>query len=386
MTTSPFDADRPPAPPRREGRRRRAESGVRRRGGDPNATVPEAHVRAYEDATSYYGRNVVHPAPWGHEIPAYLFLGGLAAGAGLLGAGGHFTGRERLRRRSRVSAIIAVALGSGALVKDLGRPERALNMMRTAKLTSPMSVGSWILAGFGTCASAALGTEMARALLPRDGWLGRLLSWIDPLASVGSAFFAPPLAAYTGVLLADTATPSWHAAYKQLPFVFVSSATAAGCGLALVTTPTEETGPARQLAVLGAATDVALTEAMLHSMGDLAEPYHQGKARRWLTAAKGLTVGGALGAALLGGRRAPAVASGLALLAGSVCTRFGVFEAGMASAKDPRYTVGPQRARAGHAAAEGRSVTQPSAHLDHGGPPREELSDDGGTGDLAGQE
>jgi hypothetical protein len=29
----------------------------------------------------------------------------------------------------------------------------------------------------------------------------------------------------------------------------------------------------------------------------------------------------------------------------SAVTRFGVFEAGMASARDPKYTVGPQRER-----------------------------------------
>ena len=40
-----------------------------------------------------------------------------------------------------------------------------------------------------------------------------------------------------------------------------------------------------------------------------------------------------------------AAVSGAALLAGSVCTRFGVFEAGQASAKDPKYTVVPQRER-----------------------------------------
>jgi hypothetical protein len=37
--------------------------------------------------------------------------------------------------------------------------------------------------------------------------------------------------------------------------------------------------------------------------------------------------------------------SGAALLAGSAVTRFGVFEAGRASVRDPKYTVGPQRQR-----------------------------------------
>jgi hypothetical protein len=35
----------------------------------------------------------------------------------------------------------------------------------------------------------------------------------------------------------------------------------------------------------------------------------------------------------------------VALLAASALTRFGIFEAGLASAKDPRYTIEPQKAR-----------------------------------------
>ncbi|MDQ1463192.1 MAG: hypothetical protein QOC73_133, partial [Actinomycetota bacterium] len=32
-------------------------------------------------------------------------------------------------------------------------------------------------------------------------------------------------------------------------------------------------------------------------------------------------------------------------LAGSACTRFGIFQAGMDSADDPKYTLQPQRER-----------------------------------------
>jgi hypothetical protein len=64
-----------------------------------------------------------------------------------------------------------------------------------------------------------------------------------------------------------------------------------------------------------------------------------------MTASKVLTVAGAVGA--LAGRRSRvlSMAAGAALMAGSFSTRFGVFEAGIASAKDPRYTVVPQRDR-----------------------------------------
>jgi hypothetical protein len=65
-----------------------------------------------------------------------------------------------------------------------------------------------------------------------------------------------------------------------------------------------------------------------------------------------MATGGAV-ALVLGGRsRVAAALSGLALLAGSACTRFGIFEAGQASARDPRYTVVPQRERVDRARAE----------------------------------
>ena len=85
-------------------------------------------------------------------------------------------------------------------------------------------------------------------------------------------------------------------------------------------------------------------------MGMTAEPLHAGRAGRLMRAAQLLTAaGGAL--ALLAGRRRPVGAlAGVALLAGSACTRFGIVEAGLASARDPRYTVVPQRRRLAQAA------------------------------------
>ena len=336
MTVNPFDADRPPEADRR-GRRRKGAGGRRR---DESLMVPDVKF------DSYYGRQVVKPAPWEADIPAYIFLGGLAAGSGLLGAGAVARDLPALRRNSRYAAIAAVAAGGLALVRDLGKPSRALNMMRTVKLTSPMSVGSWILSAFGAFAGLAVATEAGRHLVDDDSALGRARRLADPVATVGSALFAPPLAAYTAVLLADTATPTWHESYRELPFVFVGSANAAAAGLALLTTPSTQTGPARKLAVVGAAVELAAVERMERTMGEVvAEPLHHGRAGSLLRASKVLIAGGALGAAVLGGHRGAAAVSGLALMAGSACTRFGVFEAGIHSAKDPRYTVTPQRER-----------------------------------------
>ena len=102
--------------------------------------VPEAQF------TSYYGRPVVKPAPWGHEIAAYLFLGGVA-GLGRAGAGAQLSGGHPAPQLP-AGALGAVSLGAGLLVEDLGRPERFVNMLRVIKLTSPMSLGSWILTAF----------------------------------------------------------------------------------------------------------------------------------------------------------------------------------------------------------------------------------------------
>jgi hypothetical protein len=69
---------------------------------------------------------------------------------------------------------------------------------------------------------------------------------------------------------------------------------------------------------------------------------------------KTLTAFGALTAALLGRRsRAAAVVAGTALVTGSACTRFGIFEAGQDSARDPKYTVVPQRERLNARASAG---------------------------------
>ena len=304
--------------------------------------VPEAEF------SSYYGRPVVKPAPWGHEVGAYLFLGGVAAGSGLLAAGAQLTGRAKLRRNARLSALVAVMLSAAALVKDLGRPQRFLNMLRTIKLTSPMSLGSWILSAFSAGISVAAAAEVDRMTGERIplGPLRKVLRAVEGPAGLEAAVFAPPLGVYTTVLLADTATPTWHAAHEDLPFVFVSSASLASAGLAMITTPVAETGPARRLAVLGVIGDLAAMKLMERRMDPVAaEPLHHGNPGRMLRWSERLVIAGGLGTLFGGRRRSVAAASGLALMAASALTRFGVFEAGLESARDPRYTIEPQKRR-----------------------------------------
>ncbi|MBC7374394.1 MAG: polysulfide reductase NrfD [Frankiales bacterium] len=325
--------------PRVGGGRRR---GGKRRGGDVNAVVPDAEF------TSYYGRPIVKASPWEADIPAYLFMGGVAAGSSLLAAGADLTGRPAMRRTSRVGALVALLLSMVALVHDLGRPSRFHHMLRVVKVTSPMSVGTWLLTVYGPFAGLAGASELRR-LLParvREGVLGRLLGAAGRPAGLVAAVVAPTIASYTAVLLSDTATPTWHDAHRHLPFVFVGSASAAAGGLAMIAAPVAETAPARRLAIGGALLELAVEHKMEQAMGLTAEPLHQGQAGTLMRASKALTLAGLAGTVLIGGRsRLGAAASGAALMAGSAALRFGFFEAGQESARDPKYVVVPQRER-----------------------------------------
>ncbi|GAA4390836.1 NrfD/PsrC family molybdoenzyme membrane anchor subunit [Tsukamurella soli] len=342
MTHSDFDEVRPPEPPRRRRWRKNAPQRRPGSGGREELMVPEAEF------VSYYGRPIVKPPPWEWPVAAYLFLGGVAGGSGLLAAGAQLTGRKTLRRNTRLAALGAVGLGAVALVIDLGKPERFINMMRVFKVTSPMSMGSWILSAYSGGIGIAAAAEVDRLLGERLplGPLRKVLHLVEGPAGLGGAVFAAPLAVYTAVLLSDTAVPTWNGAHRDLPFVFVCSASLASGGLAMVTTPTSETGPARVFAVAGVMGDLAAVKYMESRMDPtLVEPLHHGTAGKLLEWSERLAVVGGLGA-LLGGRHRPvAIASGLSLLTASAFTRFGVFEAGLESTKDPKYVVEPQKRR-----------------------------------------
>jgi hypothetical protein len=311
-----------------------------RRGED--VMVPPADFR------SYYGRRILKKPVWTHDIAAYLFTGGLAAGSSLVAAAADVTDRPALRRAGRGTAMAALLASSGLLAKDLGRPERFLNMLRVAKPTSPMSMGSWVLAAYGGAATGAVVAEVAQAIDPRGPVLhpvARAVTGVGRPAGMAAAALAPALATYTAVLLADTAVPSWHEAYPQLPFVFAGSALASGAGVGLVAAPDREVGPVQRLAVLGAAMEMLAARSVRQNLGLLSEPYVTGRAGRLLHAGEMLTAAGVAGA-LVGGRsRVVRALSGVSLLAAAAVTRFGIFEGGVASTEDPKYVVLPQRRR-----------------------------------------
>jgi hypothetical protein len=284
---------------------------------------------------SYYGRPILKAPVWQPEIPWYFFTGGLAGASAILGLAARASGNRPLAKTSLYVSMAGDAVSPALLVADLGRPERFLNMLRVFKVTSPMSVGSWILAGSGTATALATGLELIDRA-PR----------LKVAAETVSALFGAPLSVYTATLVSDTAIPVWHEARHELPFVFGASAAASAGAAAAALLPPADAGPARRLAVGGAAFGNAAMLAMEARLGRIGEPYRRGEAGRYNAIAKVCTTAGAV---LLGGSarrsRLAAVAGGALVLAGEAALRWSVFRAGFQSASDPKYVVEPQRKR-----------------------------------------
>ena len=154
------------------------------------------------------------------DIAGYLFAGGLAGASSILAAGADLTGRPRLARRAKLCATAAIGVSLAALIHDLGRPARFLNMLRVFKPTSPMSVGVWILSAYAPLNGASAASELTgdRAAHGAGGRRRR--------RPAGAG-----VASYTAALIADTAVPAWHEGHRELPFLFAGSAASAAGGV-----------------------------------------------------------------------------------------------------------------------------------------------------------
>src|SRR5205823_10512953 len=126
------------------------------------------------------------------------------------------------------------------LTSDLGKPTRFLNMLRVFKVTSPMSVGSWLL----TFAGIVIAPATSHSLVGWPRGLGRVSQAL-------AGFLGLPVATYTAVLVSNTAVPVWSEARWELPLGFAASAAASAGAAAVIATPPKYAGPARRPAIGG---------------------------------------------------------------------------------------------------------------------------------------
>jgi len=325
------------------------------RGHPPRRVLLETPTKAILEGPSYYGLPLLKEPVWLWSVPVYFWVGGIAGGAELLAAAGHYSRREELSeltRRARWVSLAGNALGAGLLTYDLGRPARFHHMLRVFRPTSPMSVGAWILALGG----ALSGASALLAGRPR-------LSGLASAASAGAALIGMPLAGYTGVLLANTAVPVWQTGERALPLLFMASGVAsAGSLLELLATGEQSERAAHTYANLGKAAELAAAWGLERSAGKVkrvGRPLRRGLSGTLWKAARLATVSSlvlSLAPTRRGWvRKAAAVLGSL----GSLALRFAVMEAGKASARDPRASFAQQRAGRGAAAVLGRGAPRP---------------------------
>ena len=317
------------------------------------------------EGTSYYNRPMIKKPTWKWYIPLYFFIGGLAGGVGLIGGLADLLGGRRHRatvRRARYIALMGALISPLLLIFDLGRPKRFHHMLRVFKVSSPLSVGTWILLAFGLTSGALAARQAAEDnfILRRESWLGRLARLLPgkPL-SLAQALLGMGLGGYTGILLAATAIPLWAAAGLLLVPLFLATAIASGAaalGLLAVLLgrrgasddPQEDEDEARadieMVATVSTAAQLSLEiarEAMTpHIIG---KPLRRGT---WATVYRVGAIGGGMLTPLalrlpaqLRGRpvgRAIAATAATLTLAGAVAERFAIVEAGKQSADDPQ--------------------------------------------------
>jgi formate-dependent nitrite reductase membrane component NrfD len=281
---------------------------------------------------AYYGRPILKPPVWKREIGWYLFTGGLAGASSAMALLARASGNPVLARRAALVATGAVNVSPALLVKDLGRPERFLNMLRVVKPSSPMNLGSWLLLGSGALTTAGTALDVT-------GVMPRTRSALQAAAGIAGV----PLSVYTAVLLGDTANPAWHEARRELPFVFAASSAASAGAAAVLATPVEHAAPARRAMMLGAVGSQIAETHMERRLGGIADAYSTGAAGRYRQAARVLDGAGVV-LSLAGGRRLRRLGAAL-VLGGAAASRFSVFKAGFQAAEDPRYALETQRER-----------------------------------------
>ncbi len=275
---------------------------------------------------TYYNLPVLKEPVWEWAIPAYFLTGGMAGAAMTLGMAAQLIGGRKLYAfdaRCRWTGAIGGAIGSALLIYDLGRPVRFLNMLRVFRPTSPMSIGSWVLA-------LATPLSAGSAILPRP---------YNRLFGVGAGLLGMPLATYTGVLLASTAVPLWNSARRSLPLLFGASSVASlGAAFHFLDFGRRERAIVLRFALLGQAAELAATAAVereARRIPQVARPLHNGFTGALWTAASLFTAGAVLVSLTPGGGRGKRWLAGALGLAGSACLRFGIFYAGKRSARDP---------------------------------------------------
>lgn len=295
---------------------------------------------------TYYEKPILKPPVWIWTVPAYFYVGGVAGAAMVLALAGEIVGGRNLRRfeeRCRWIGAIGGGIGTAFLIHDLGRPARFLYMLRVFRPTSPMSLGSWVLAMATPLSAGSALLTFARGPLYGIGWA----------AGVGAGILGLPLSTYTAVLISNTAVPVWQAGRRILPLLFAASSMAGLASLLdLMELSAAERDVVRSFGMAGRVAELAAGVVMDREAARVprvARPLGEGVSGALWKAAKIATAASLLVSVLPGRSRGKRIVAGVLGTAGALCLRFAIFHAGRASALDSRATFSQQHAGFGGA-------------------------------------
>ena len=279
---------------------------------------------------SYYGLPVLKTPVWTWEIPIYFFIGGIAGlSASLALIAQLFGGEPSFVRSALWVTLIGAAICPIFLIADLGRPARFLNMLRVAKIQSPMSIGAWVLVAFSGCAFVAV---LAEELIVR-GYGGTFIVGLNWAGECTAALTGLILAAYTGVLIAATAIPVWFHNRHALPAHFLAAAMGGASAvlelLGFLITSTQLIGIAAAIIETLLGVHFELNRLPVNA------PLHRGKSAIAFRIAGIMAGPGALVLRLVSDAAPIRRVAAVCFLGGSLLSRYAWIWAGQASAKDP---------------------------------------------------
>lgn len=318
-------------------------------------TLGSAHLNARD---AYRDMPILKSPTWNNEVAAYFFLGGVSAGAAVIGSLAEVFGGERRKKLAHTAHYVSLATLMPCpplLIDDLGVPSRFHHMLRVFKPSSPMNLGTWVFTMHGVGATLTVMRMLAaEGRLPIVGGLLKLLPE-KALAGLGlpSSFV---LAGYTGVLLGTTSIPVWYTS-PLLGALFMSSSLSTGAAAITLTgiLLKRENGPdAEALDRIGlavGASEVALLVGYIATSGEAVKALLSGLPGKLMGAAAcALLVGAGLdGVSVVAGKHGKALrlASSMASLVGGALLRWSVVKAGGASAADREGTLEAMKPREG---------------------------------------
>ena len=286
----------------------------------------------------YYGQPVVRPPVWTWQIPIYFFVGGLGGMSAVIALAAALFHHVDVSRAAMWVAAISVVLSPLLLILDLGRPHLFINMLRVFKPQSAMSMGAWILTGFGACVAPGLIALELHALHVFTGPFDEVLRIAAGLFILGSAMFGLLLATYTGVLIGATAIPAWFLHRTLLPIHFGTAGL--GSAAAVLELLGHRIAPLNAIVFFAAAIETALLVWLTldrHGAADRAIHEH---ASGWLIRI-GEIFNGPLAFVLRLLGLIPLAA--ISFLLGALISRFGWIAVGKVSGTDPESVFAAER-------------------------------------------